>query len=791
MEALDFPEIASLINRSKTSEIDYEHPLRTEPGWTLYKGYHRVHGTQYPFRVLYFNARATKDSLEAAKLAASPLQGLHVVYPPSLADRLPALKRVFKRLETLWTTKEYLASFIRDELSAYADHLGSQRPTDYIDPPVEVPAGMSRKVPNPLRSLLLEDQSAANEREGQLAILLAEPGQGKTYMSRYLVAEVAGSKQNLVPLMIDSSQWSAMSLDDQASLSKTIAQTFRHFDASIGWLEGNEEQFLRTTLKADLFRVVFDGFDEYILRNRETAQPMEVLEALSVLARETGARILITSRTSFWEANLPEDEGERFVKERGAHVYKILPFDQEQAKNYFAKRLGNQSLLVNRATGTYGELRKLSADLAGRGFVLSLIADLVRTPDSEQLRPIRGANAVMWLIESLCDREKLRQQLPYNGAEQMDVLQRFASEAAAGQDPNTALLELVLEQVRSDLDKRARESVLEKLKSHPLIVWDSSSDRWTFREEQIRIAFLAAEIATANKLQLSHFLTKMAPDPTARYDLGEMVVDVIRVETQPQQVIEKLRGLLEMMATGPTSPLDVGAPTGEGPALAAVIALYAVDKLAPLGSDHRERTETLLRLAGPSAITGLRFAGSIARYDFRGAAFHSCTFDRVTWVNCQFDAKTVFRRCHFVGGASSPQSTGIAEISTPDSTKDEEADQWFNRVQINEGRKKYGEEELRGDINLFIKKFVLKGGLGLRGVKEKDIFKGPLGQARHREEILSVLASTVLELHGQPGNRGYDIRRSASEDVRFYTTNNVMTGALREAFDRLKRKLHV
>jgi len=791
MEALGFPEIASLINRSKTSEIDYEHPLRTGAGWTLYSGCHKVHAKKYPFRVLYFDARATKDSLEAAKIAASPLEGLHVVYPPSLGVRLPALTRLFKKLETRWTTKEYLASFIRDELSAYAAHLGSQKPTDYIDPPVEVPAGMARKVPNPLRSLLLEDQSGATEREGQLAILLAEPGQGKTYMSRYLVAEVAGSKQNLVPLMIDSSQWSAMSVDDQASLSKTIAHSFRHFDASIGWLEGNEDQFLRTTLKADLFRVVFDGFDEYILRNRETAQPLEVLEALSVLAAETGARILITSRTSFWESNLPADEGERFVREKGAHVYKILPFDQEQAKNYFAKRLGNEPKLVNRAAATYADLRKLSADLAGRGFVLSLIADLVAAPDGDKLRPIRGANAVMWLIESLCDREKLRQQLPYNGAEQMEVLQRFASEAAVGQEPNTSLLQLVLEQTRPDLDRKARASVIEKLKSHPLIEWESEADRWHFREEQIRIAFLAAEIATAGKLQLGHFLNKMIADPPARYDLGEMVVDVIRIETQPTNVVGKLHELLSMMVVGVTSQSEVGAPPGEGAALAAVIALYAVDKLVPLGSEHRERTEMLLKLTGPTAITALRFVGSIARYDFRSTKFHRCSFDRVTWVNCQFDRNTEFRRCHFVGGASTPQSSGIAEISTPDSTKDEDADQWFNRVQVNEGRKKYGEEELRSDINLVIKKFVLKGGLGLRGVKEKDIFKGALSQARHREEILSVLSATVLELHGRSGSHGYDIRPAAAEDVRFYATNNVMTGALREAFERLKRKLRI
>jgi glycine/D-amino acid oxidase-like deaminating enzyme len=123
-------------------------------------------------------------------------------------------------------------------------------------------------------------------------------------MSRYLVSHISDIDKRLVPLMVDSSQWHTMPVEDQRLLAKTIAHSFRHFGATIGWLEGHEEEFLRARLKADVFRIVFDGFDEYILRNRGAVQPLKVLDALASLANATGTRIVITSRTSFW--NTPQ-----------------------------------------------------------------------------------------------------------------------------------------------------------------------------------------------------------------------------------------------------------------------------------------------------------------------------------------------------------------------------------------------------------------------------------------------------------------------------------------------------
>ena len=190
-------------------------------------------------------------------------------------------------------------------------------------------------------------------------MLLAEPGQGKTYMSQYLVSKLAEQSPGIAPVMIGSYQWRQLSLEDLSSLHKTILNSFRHFEAPIAWLEGHEEQFLRVALKADFFRIVFDGFDEYVLRNMGNVSATEVLEALFDLAMSTGARILITSRTSFWNMNFSEAELQAFLQQNRLHIYEILPFDPQHAQNYFRERLVEEKR-TSKATHVHSTARRFS-----------------------------------------------------------------------------------------------------------------------------------------------------------------------------------------------------------------------------------------------------------------------------------------------------------------------------------------------------------------------------------------------------------------------------------------------
>ena len=264
-QSFDFGEIISLLNHSKNIAID-SPPVVEQPGrWSLHTGRYTVHTSTTAFQVLYIGASATQADVDdaARHYDAGSTQ---VVYANSL-DR-HARKYHHERLgrspERFWSTRDYLKSFIRDELDAYLAQLTKLKPQFYTEPQVETPLGVKGRRPNRLLSFLKSPRFETETAEG-LTVLLGEPGQGKTYMSQHLVSTLARSS-DLVPIYINSSQWQSMSRNDLSSLQKTIAHSFRYFEAPIAWFEGQEDRFLRATLKADLFRVVFDGFDEYLLR---------------------------------------------------------------------------------------------------------------------------------------------------------------------------------------------------------------------------------------------------------------------------------------------------------------------------------------------------------------------------------------------------------------------------------------------------------------------------------------------------------------------------------------------
>ena len=109
---------------------------------------------------------------------------------------------------------------------------------------------------------------------------------------------------------------------------------------------------------------------------------MDTLQAMTHLVEQTGARIVLTARTSFWQSEV-EGPFQQFSAGdpragllKRIHKFPIKPFDQNNATLFFDKRLGGDKK-IGAAVGLFKELAKDSEEFAGRGFVLSLISDLV------------------------------------------------------------------------------------------------------------------------------------------------------------------------------------------------------------------------------------------------------------------------------------------------------------------------------------------------------------------------------------------------------------------------------
>lgn len=778
---LDFNDIARLLNFTRTTSIETK-PIETGKSWALYDGEHKLPTRSYPFSVLYFNASAAIEDIKSALRATSKYGDRDVVYPASLQQRFSGtnsdISKLLQNTNGARGTRDYLVSFVRNEIQAYLKSIRDQAPQYYIDPLIEPSAGLGR-VPNRILSFLLDPQQ---ERACNLGIVLAEPGQGKTYMSKHIVAKLA--ETNYVPLMVDSSQWQALLPD---SLSKAMANSFQHFGATIGWLDGHEDEFLNVMLKADVFRVVFDGLDEYILRNGIT-DAVQVLDDVAHLANTTEARIVITSRTSFWETNLSEDGRSAFVERAQPAIFYMKPFNADHAKNYFTQRFPHKAKVAERASQIYAALHQSDEGIIGRGFVLPLVADLGEREGTAEAAGIK--RPLTWLLGALCDREQLRQDLPYSGDEQVDFLSNFAVEVAQGTEPNTDLLEYSMEIVR-EVDDATRRLTVEKLKSHPLLKKEADADAWRFGQEQVRYLLLARKVLRWERSDIEGFLARAKEmGPEALRDLGEMVVEMAMRNENRDESETQLRAIVKAAAPTPLRGFSTVPSGSDGSRLAGIIALAATERLAGRGSTHQERAELLKRLCGPETINAVTFTGTVARFDLRGVIFERCRFERVTWANCKFDKATTFRECWFAGPVTVAYSQDFGLAQMLKCQFDPDADASVNNLKIAAGERKYSASDLGSDVELFLKKFISKGGQGLKSVSEGNLLKGPISVSRYRDEIVDAVKAALLERNHISGSEpGYHVAPHAMDAFKFYAANNVLSGPLRDVLDRLKVKL--
>lgn len=784
MQPLEFREIATLLNHSRNVAID-PIPVRESPGqWALYKGEYRVHRMRNAFDVLYMTSKASADSIRDARKQIS--DRTHVVYAASLEQRQRGLRSSFQGIESLWTTRQYLASFISEELDTYRSRLRERNPAHYVAPRIRVPAGAVLKIPNPLE-LVLRDPPYSAEANGRLAVVLADAGQGKTYMCDHLASSLLEKSKELIPIYVSAEQWHGMDLEDLGSLTKTILQSLNHYGAPIPWVDGCEDDFLRVSLGAGLFKIIFDGFDEYVLRNQGHVVTKDVLSALSDLSATTGTDIVVTSRTWFWEsevASLGQQAG-------GFDRYELEPFNRDDGKKYFNERFRPGSKKAIAAIEMYSRLLERSATFAGRGFVLALVADAV---DRDATSPGPTEGSISWVMKALCEREQLRQDLPVTAEQQLNTLEHFAVDTVNGEDPSEGTLDLALQVAAEHLDEATRKACIRKMATHPLIRevpgrGSPSSSHWEITQSQIGLYLVARYLyrlcqESSDGGSLRRFSQRAQLAESDATDLATTLLDYAIAKHEDEQV-HAVGALIRKLIHA-----ERGADNRQLRKLITRLALRAVDKLSGPGVTHVERTSLLIALIGEDRkIEELTFAGSVSRFDFKSMTFANCRFENVSWANCDFDEHSHFVDCHVIGGSATRcEGLGLATWRNP--TTDQHGSTFLNVQQVKAGKRSYSADDLRADLAALVDKFLTRGG-GIRTVLDRNLRSGTTGHSPHRDAIIDEFVHQALQSHVVSGvtERAWAVRDDAKQAVKFYQANAVFTGPLKDAFERLSRKL--
>jgi hypothetical protein len=780
---IHFADVAKIINYSANSNIDYKTPIDKKDGlWALYKASYKFHLFSQEFKILHLYEPTNSEIIQILnKISQLDQEALQIICTESNFDRIESLisEKYEKYKKRLWTPRSFLISFIKEEISSYKNKISDDKQTDFVQPKITIPRGLSMSGTGSLINFFT-DPSTDNDM-GKVAVLLAEPGQGKTYTSRKLTSQLLREKtlnskrDKFIPLFIDSSQWKTMTIDDQKSLFKTITHSFKYFGAQIPWIENHEDDFIKIALKADIFKIIFDGFDEYVIKNREN--PIEILETLISLAESTETRLMITSRTSYWDNNILEAD-DNITK--NILQYKINPFDEQLAGNYFQGTLNNE-IHINTAKKIYKKLSRKSSGLAGRGFVLRLIADIARTMDYiNEDTPIDFA----WLIDNACEREILRHTLPLTSKQQINIIKYFASEISIGKKPSTQIIKDAISLYCDEIDELLVKAILDSLEIHILIEKPAKDkDEWVFKENQVYIYLLTQEVIEKIGTQaFKNLIDNLTLDDSILQELGNSIIDDISNNNPQEDKTLKIKEIIQQLLN-----LD----SASARKLASVILIEYTIRNHPKGSSHAEKTNFIFTLNDTKNIDKLYFSGTtIEGFDFRKVKFKNCNFEKTYWVNCTFDIETSFENCVITNGISANKCTNFGRVQFINSKIDTESAAYINSVKISENEKKYSSSDLKNDVSCVIDKFIFRN--GIKTVEKRNLSKGIIGKSIYKEDIINTLLSLVIEEHRISGKEGgYHVKYDKEDDVKFYAANNVFVGVLKDTYDKLCNKLEI
>lgn len=798
MNPISFQDVARLVNRISGTRIDIESPRITEADqYVVYGGAVSSSGFSFEFEILYLYASATKDGVRGARTFISrktDKSKIRAVYAPSITASI--VEDVRKLGIECISLADYFSSFMSQQTETYISKIRKLSFKDYIDPKIETPNAFVMKNPNPVLGFMLTPEGSVPV--GEVAVLLGEPGQGKTHMSKYLAVEL--TKRKRIPVYVHSEQWTKMQIDDLSSIWKTIVASFRYFDAPIGWAEGVEREFVRVSLRLGIFRLIFDGFDEFILWNRGTIDPRESLQELLNLADETGTTLCITSRTSFWKAEISdEDNHSDLAGLERLYTFKICPFDVNHARNYFNKRFANENVKAENSVRLFERLKQDSShdamSFVGRGFFLSLIADLIsRGFNADQIGD-QGKTRFQWIMDALCQREQTRQKLPLDSSTQLAVLREFAEMTAKGEARNTPTLRMILE-VMTGLDSEQVDQLIKspaKLKDHPLIRFDSASNSWLYTQDQIEYVLLAERIVDhcSRGQDYGKLATLLNCRQFSKSLQAEVATSIVQQIFEPRTIDEALSKCKDIISAISQAGQAGGTRDVSGGcfSFAGQLALLAAGRAFGRGADRTDRTGALLNLLPGGQLVGLQFVGTMSGFDFRGLTVSDCHFDTVALTNCRFSNTTRFQNCRFTElRVSNCEQFGLV-VWDQTNRFDEASRKLIEAEMVTAGQRTYSCDSLTADIDCLVRRFLPRETSGFKNIEERNLSRGLIGHSQHKDLILETFKRHALSERRMSGVLVYSVSEEVKPEFTFYVGNGVFTGELAVLRDDLRKKL--
>ncbi len=533
-------------------------------------------------------------------------------------------------------------------------------------------------------------------------------------------------------------------------------------------------------LRCGYLTFVFDGFDELCGHKSGHFDAKDVLSTLAEICRESDARILVTTRTLYWDQAIGD------AIPANVSQIELASFQKQQALQYFDQVFKEDRKALDRAKDFYSRVVASShrpttpgggrVQFVNLPFCVSLIAELVKNSDTTTAT-LDGRHMVEQLVLAICDREVQRQGLVTPPRQQVQAFEEIVLDKSFLRDQNP--------EFEIDLLAYAgfSESELPSLKSHALL---QSADvgklkfRFEFLPALLRATFLSRAINAADERGLTVALGVMQQEANGKGFILEQLLDLIEplnwrlAFTKVLSIVplreREARSFLLHLAKGLLKDTDCRQAT------------------------KAELTENLFQLFSSATTQGktignMTFFGPLSDFDFRGRNFRNCVFNDTSFANSEANHQTRFENCTFRGVVEIPDKRDWKGVSLVDCRLEPPSNLCWEAVT----GKVPGtvEDSVLDSLSYALVKFWHNGHFK-ENVRKNDWGKGSINHSVHREVIRDGLVRFGLvteEVTSGVAEGVYRFNRAHLPSLQRFMDSRQRTGAILELYNYVMSKV--
>jgi len=743
-------------------------------------------------RFIYLKARCSVATAERAAQDWGRSTKSYVIKAKSTPVTIQRLKHLFGPNHEVRDQDELVWTVLSSKFSDYLKKISERVPhEDHFIPP-----RLSRPdIGNSLEAELLNYLTARSpERDnGTLKVLSANAGVGKTTLSRHLIHTLVEriNERKTIPVYVEAQHWQTrLNIGSVEELWDVIDNSIRMFGAPT--LQMTETLF-QHALRQGYFCFIFDGFDELCSGASTHFEPSSILKELSSAVSQSEARILLTTRTLFWNTQIID-------KPKNVEVWSLDAFNVQQVKGYFIKVFRQGTPNHRAAMQLYSEMRKQAKPREKTGSIrdqfinlplcVRMIADYVRRGGTSVSVP-SDEPLVKSFLKGICEREINRKELNTSAEGQIRSFEDVAL-AYPSVNPTFPIGDLFL------APEGFSETDSNKIDDHALLACDDSDNQSSFRFRYEFVAPLLRAIAisrwirdkgsSANSLPLS--ISTLALEAGGKGPILEQLLNFLVYEDL-EYIFEKGRIITSEYAHSAVAAREK-----------AYIGSFFFHVAQSIVSNQprmtkRDRAKSLFSgIGGTTAhqwsrvVESWAFRGPIIGLDLRNVSFRKCAFRDVTFSKCTADRSTRFVGCLFEGNLDFEQGTGGWKQAVLDDCNLEfpAVASWENILD-----KSFGDKDSRARqlLRIGLRKFWYHG--NFRGSVIKSNWQtGALGHTGHGKTLLNAMLKEGLVesiMIGGTAEGGLAFDRHSIGDLQNYMDNNQMSGKVEAVYQRLRTQL--